>query len=125
MIMQKVKSNLMDNSEKLKFMVKKFGMEMTAEYIDNSKNIDKAFKQSLYAEFVVDSWLEKTKEISKMLITYKLTEEEYRELCDISDDILSMITACPEQFIKPECKPILEELKKYSDRLITVLHSRK
>ena len=51
------------SDEKLKFLIKKFGFPHTAEYLDGSKNIEKAFAQALYAEHVVDCWLEKARRL--------------------------------------------------------------
>jgi hypothetical protein len=52
-------------AEKLTFLVKRFGVTLTSEFIDASKNIDAAFKQALYAEYVVDEWMTKSREALK------------------------------------------------------------
>lgn len=50
----------MTPADKLKFLIKKFGVALVAEYLDASKTIDIAFKNALYAEHVVNQALKRT-----------------------------------------------------------------
>lgn len=46
----------MTNYQKLTFMVKTFGLDLALEFINEESDIDKAFKKSLYAQYVLDNW---------------------------------------------------------------------
>lgn len=50
-------SEIMDTAEKYHFMVKKFGKPLADEYVGHVDSIEKAFKFSLFAEYVIDNFL--------------------------------------------------------------------